>query len=133
MSSIDNGDPPNNISIYFAGVPATSLVVAPNDWVHLACVYDGVAVRFYVDGALRPMPRTQYSPGRWLENPWTVETPGAPVLSINSPYELYLGNGASFVGALDEVAVWSIVRNESEICRDAGGTTNAQGACVLAP
>src|SRR5690606_5367671 len=77
-------------------------------WTHLACSYDGAAVRLYVDGAL------------------VASTPKSGILSIVSTEDTYLGSnypaGDGFRGVLDDTRVWAHARSEGALCRVAASS-----------
>ncbi len=72
-------------------------------WHHLACPYDGGAVRLYIDGKLAALTRTTGGAGVPLSNK-AVPIGTGPVKA-----------GASLLGDLDELAVWDVVLSEAEI------------------
>ena len=78
-----------------ANVLVASGAVTTGTWHHLACVYDGGAVRLYVDAALKAL----------------VQTPaGAPILTGGAVLA-----GDQLNASLDDVAVWDGVLSEVRI------------------
>jgi len=78
-------------------------VVAPQDeWMHVAFVYDGTAMRLYTNGALA-----------------TVQPATGQILDVSGLNDLRVGGrqGTSqfFEGGMDEVRVWTIARSAAEI------------------
>ncbi|MBL4634489.1 MAG: LamG domain-containing protein, partial [Kofleriaceae bacterium] len=72
-------------------------VVVPGEWQHIACVYDGTALRVYRNGIN------------------VAETPGTgPILTNgNSGVSLAQDNpdGDEFIGRLDQVRIWNTARS----------------------
>ena len=77
-------------------VIATSKPVPAGVWTHLACLYDGGAVRIYRGGVLEGLAFA--TGGKVL--------PGTPVFQVG---------GSFFAGSFDEVAVWDSVLSEATI------------------
>jgi len=100
---IDNGS--NNTLI--GSAPAT------NQWTHIAATYDGSDMQIYINGI--------------LDNSMSVAGSGALINNTNS---LRIGGGHivshEFDGKIDEVRIWSSVRNQNQIrnrmCRKFSGT-----------
>jgi hypothetical protein len=82
-----------------AAVGATSLL--SNTWYHLAGVFDGAAIRLYVNGALDGLTATTHN-----------AQPGNTPLRLGAR-----GNdlGTPFAGLLDEVRLWNVARSAAEI------------------
>ena len=75
-------------------------IVTVGTWHHLACVYDGRAVRLYVDGKFKALTLTPVS------GPFGLAVPkGGSTLDV----------GVDFEGDIDEVAVWDDRLTEAEI------------------
>jgi len=90
-----------NLRFYRSGgSPATVPVTVPaKRWTHVAVSYNGSTARFYLDGVL--------AGERSLSNSGT-----------GGAQRLFLGGEASglpFLGCLDEVRIWSLVRTEAQI------------------
>lgn len=82
--------------------------VAFADWTHVACAYDGMILRIFVDG----VEVTSADPG-----------PADTVV----PHDFFIGNlgptptpDDALVGRVDEVQVWSVALASLEICAAAG-------------
>jgi hypothetical protein len=79
------------------------LTVAPGVWTHLACTYDGQAIRLYQDGQAGPTTASTLGIS-------TGNTDGT-TLGQNSP------SGDHLHGALDDVHVWNVALPPSQIFR----------------
>ena len=82
-----------------AVLPAKSILL--NQWSHIAGVYDGASLKFYVNGVLKT---TTINAGN----------------IVSSPSPLYIGassafGGRGFIGGIDEVSIWKVALNETEI------------------
>ena len=82
-----------------AVIPAKSIGL--NQWSHIAGVYDGASLKFYVNGILK------------------VTTLNAGTIKA-SPSPVYIGassafGGRGFIGGIDEVSIWKIALAETEI------------------
>jgi len=82
-----------------AAAPAKSISL--NQWSHIAGVYDGSSIKFYVNGVLKA----------------TTNIVGS-MISSTSP--LYIGGssaffGRDFIGGIDEVSIWNRALNVTEI------------------
>jgi hypothetical protein len=96
-------------SIMFAVTNSTSATYLPanipalNEWVHVACTYDGTTMRVYVNG-------TEAS---------TMAKSGN--ISYSSPNALMIGRywddneSYYYTGGIDDVRLWNVVRTQSEI------------------
>jgi len=80
--------------------------VAAGQWQHLACVYDGSALRLYRDG---------------VELAWQAQTGGIPTGSSNG---VRIGEnnppGDHFTGLIDGLRVWCVARGAADLCTQAG-------------
>jgi hypothetical protein len=83
-----------------AGVAGTS-VIPDNQWVHLACTYDGSQLALYVNGALEG---TEPASGAIVTNDQPL------VIGRN-----LLNTWNDWFGRIDEVRVWNIARSAVEI------------------
>ena len=70
-------------------------------WTHLACTNDGNELALWVDGTMR---------GNTSSSPLASSGNGGLAVGMNSP------SGDNFVGAIDNVRVWEIIRSSEEIC-----------------
>ena len=91
------------------GIASTIVPLAPNQWNHVACTFDGMNLRTYVNGLNSASTFTLAGP---------VATGGMEGVSIGGaapghPTDLY-------VGELDELRIFSRVLTAQEICMDAG-------------
>jgi hypothetical protein len=86
-----------------------ALAVVPGVWTHIACTYDGQAVRLYQDGVLGSTTPTMVT----LTN---GSTDGMR-LGENSP------SGDVLDGALDDVRIFSVARTPAQVCGAAGRTS----------
>ena len=82
-----------------AVLPAKSISL--NQWSHIAGVYDGASLKFYVNGVLK------------------VTTLNAGTI-VSSPSPLYIGastafGGRGFIGGIDEVSIWKKALTQTEI------------------
>jgi hypothetical protein len=74
-------------------------------WVHVACTYDGTAVRVYQDGYVSAtVPAT---------GPLATDRTDGLAIGHNSPA------GEPFDGAIDDLRIWSVARTDADICRAA--------------
>ncbi|HEU0033557.1 MAG TPA: LamG domain-containing protein [Kofleriaceae bacterium] len=89
-------------------VEATPVITQLGAWTYVACTYDGTTARLYVDGAEVAVAGGGTALG-------TGDTSGS-VLGGNSP------SGDPFVGAIDQVRVFSVARTADEVCIAAGRT-----------
>jgi hypothetical protein len=89
--------------VYFVGQNNDvegSVTIPLDTWTHVAVTYDGVLVRLYVDGVLDVEAQLPAGDHNATGFAWTIgQTPA------NEPY----------VGLLDEIRVWNVVRSASEI------------------
>lgn len=97
----------NNLRFYRSGLAAATSSATVNawQWTHVAVTYDGANARFYIDGALiDTVPLTNAGAGadRRLVLGANPATDG---VSFNYP----------FLGSLDEVRIWSVVRTQQQI------------------
>lgn len=76
--------------------------VVSGKWQHVACVYDGTAIRLFVDGV-------QIAEQAGTGEISTGGTAGAAIAE-NSP------DGDELLGAIDSVRVWSVGRTRTELC-----------------
>ncbi len=95
------------------------IILAANTWHHLACTYDGTALRFYIDGTLRGT------------------TASASQTIINSTRPVWIGGneawGEYFDGQIDDVRIYSRALSEAELKGIAGGNpppTPHAGICA---
>jgi hypothetical protein len=96
-------------NIMFAITNSTSATYLPasipalNEWVHVACTYDGTTMRVYVNGAVAS----------------TMAKSGN--ISYASPNALMIGRywddneSYYYTGGIDDVRLWNVVRTQSEI------------------
>jgi hypothetical protein len=85
-----------------------ALAVVPGVWTHIACTYDGQAMRLYQDGVLGNTTPTTVT--------LTDGSTDGMRLGANSP------SGDVLAGALDDVRIYSVARTPAEICAAAGRT-----------
>ncbi|MDX1905122.1 MAG: LamG-like jellyroll fold domain-containing protein [Thermonemataceae bacterium] len=99
-------------------VTATGVVV-PNQWVHIACVYNNGAKEIYINGISQTLTFSG--------------SPSTPGVACNTPWRLggeggIPGAGLGYMkGQLDEVRIYNSVRNASQIQADMASTA-ANGA-----
>lgn len=74
-------------------------------WTHVACTYDGAAVRLYQDGYV-----SATSPAT---GPLTTDRTDGLAIGHNSPA------GDPFDGAIDDLRIWSVARSDADLCRAA--------------
>jgi hypothetical protein len=89
-----------------AGGYSSGWGITDNVWTHIACTIGGVEARLYVDGVL-----AQTSVAGTLDS-----TPSVVRIGSNSP------SGDPFLGQLDQLRLFSVVRTDAEICAAANGT-----------
>jgi hypothetical protein len=80
------------VSCTMAGAVGADAVVAAGSWTHLACAYDGSAIRLFKDGALVG----EAAAGSSLSGGGTDGT----AIARNSP------SGQYFDGLIDELRIW---------------------------
>jgi hypothetical protein len=85
----------------------SALSVAPGVWTHIACSYDGQAVRLYQNGALKGTPTA-------TTVTLTDGSADGMRLGENSP------TGDVLDGALDDVRIFAVARSAAQICAAAG-------------
>ena len=93
----------------FNGSLTVTVTLPVNAWTHLACTTDGATVRMYVDGL-----------------PTMLTAAGAPLATGNANGVVLAGNsptGDTFVGAVDQMRVWSEARTQEQICAATGLTS----------
>ena len=98
-----NKDGGGKLNLFAAGAWHNSTTaIAPNTWTYVAVTYDGVDKKFYLNGA--------------LDN--TEPHAGAIVQTTKNAYIGRQGESTDaghYDGLLDEVRVWNVVREETEI------------------
>jgi mannosyl-glycoprotein endo-beta-N-acetylglucosaminidase len=73
-----------------------------NSWHHVAAVYDGTAMKIYVDGVLTAQSSAVFTIGNASNSNLLIgESPGFP--------------GRVFNGKIDEVRIWNVVRSQYQI------------------
>lgn len=82
----------------------SSKTLSPNDWHHIAGVYDGSTMKIYIDGNLD---NSIVKSGNIAVSSSTLKI-GRPGYAIPAGRDM-------FVGALDEVRVWNLARSQAEI------------------
>jgi hypothetical protein len=90
------------------GATQTTGTVAIGEWSHVACTFDGGAVKLYVRGVLE---------GQGTAGAATLSTAGTTGFSIgadNPP-----GSGDVLVGMIDELRLLPVALTATEICKDA--------------
>jgi hypothetical protein len=100
--------PDGRVRCSMASTVPISLHVVPGVWTHIACTYDGQAMRLFQDGVLASTTATTVT----LTN---GSTDGMR-LGENSP------DGDVLDGAIDGVRIYSVRRSDAQICRAAGRT-----------
>jgi hypothetical protein len=100
---------PNGISCTSTIVLATTVAIPTGVFTHVACTYDGTTARFYLDG-------TELG-SLGGGTPIGAGNNNGTVIGGNSP------SGDPFLGRIDQVRVWSVVRTAQQICTAAGRTT----------
>lgn len=126
--TVHEAPPATTFSVYWVGVPATTVSVPIDQWAHLACVYDGSTLTLYVNGSAVQSPRVKNKIGNWVQNPIEVNPPLAALGPLNVSPPIEVGRGPKFVGKVDDLKIWSVARSPSEVCADSGGTSVA-GPC----
>ncbi len=85
----------------------TTLNLAADEWVHVACIYDGKSLSVWVNGVMRD------------ETSALIEQVGNDSLWIGndgpSP-----GASSALIGLVDEVQIWSIALGQQALCGAAG-------------
>jgi acyl-CoA thioesterase-1 len=99
-----------------ATAPAKSISL--NQWSHIAGVYDGSSIKFYVNGVLKA----------------TTNNVGTLLASTSS---LYIGGssaffGRDFIGGIDEVSIWNSALTETEINNNKGYLLNGSEPGLVA-
>lgn len=75
-------------------------------WTHVACTYDGAALRMWIGGSeVAMVPVT---------GPIDQGSTAGLTLGANNP-----GGGAEFLGMLDQVGLWRAALRAEELCRSA--------------
>jgi hypothetical protein len=87
----------------------SNVLVTPGQWTHVACVFDGVTVKLFVNGA----------GAGCKKQPMTIETDVAPGVDL----------GFALVGGLDDIHLYSTALSDAEVCTLAGGTGCAPSKC----
>ena len=101
----------------FKNVSATS-VIPLNRWVHIACTWDGSAMRIYYNGI--------------LEGTTTGVTGAFPSLSVN-PLRLSTTYVSEiYNGKIDEVKIWNTARTVAQIQSDMRNTASSGTAGLMA-
>jgi len=83
--------------------------IQPNRWYHIAGVYDGSYVRFYVNGC---MVKEQAHTGNLKQNDFDAIIGARPGNMGNVIYR----------GQIDEVRIWNVARTEAQIRANMGGS-----------
>lgn len=109
----------DSIDVDSVSVPSTTHALPRGAWTHVACTYRDGDVYLYINGRLY-----SGSPG----NPYRYPS-GRDLRSVNSPFDLRVGEGANYVGLIDELKVWSRALSPSEICSQVGGDYT-EGGCI---
>lgn len=100
--------------LHGVGRVSTAATVTVNQWVHVACTYDGVTGgRVYIDGDLAAM--------RSGSGQLSI---GSNAMSIAANYP----SGQQLIGVIDQLRLLNVARSTSEICADAG-----KPGCVATP
>ncbi len=81
-------------------VITSNTVVVKNQWYHVAATFDGSTMRIFING-VQDVVQTF--------DPFTIE-PNTDNLRIGRSYQFHY-----FYGRIDEIRIWSIARNQSEI------------------
>jgi len=108
----DNGQyglflaPDGQLRCVIGGATDTGLQVPIAQWTHVACTYDGVAIRLYQDGVA----------GTVLATSVAIPTAGIDGLGLGQN----VPDGDHLNGAVDDVQVWRRARTPDELCSDAG-------------
>ncbi len=89
------------------GAVVSSLALQPDTWVHAACVYDGVSLSLWVDGALVG------------ENAGTIDQIGNDLLRIGNDGP-NVGPETALLGLIDEVQIWELALKGQALCGAAG-------------
>ncbi len=82
-------------------------VLPLNEWSHVACTFDGMVAKMYVNGVLAESK--------------TLATSAASIIWSSNPTAIYIGkcensDGTQFFkGSVDDVRIWKTVRTESQI------------------
>ncbi|HEX3474385.1 MAG TPA: LamG domain-containing protein [Kofleriaceae bacterium] len=86
-----------------------SKALAPNQWTHVACVYDGTALTLYVNGT-KDVANT-FGGGAVV----TTGTTGTGIGS-ETPTTAEVNH---YVGLIDNLRIWSVARIRADLCADA--------------
>ena len=79
-----------------------------DEWVHVACTYDGASVKIYKNGLIVDTCNMGGGAIQWVDIDKKLDI-GKGIGYGGSPGDYY------FEGAIDEVRVWSLARNQTEI------------------
>lgn len=95
-----------------SGSTVSGPTIAAGTWTHIACVFDNLTYRIYVDGALFGTVNRQVP----------APTTGADGLSVGQDCTTGGGAGDPLTGAMDEVRIWASARSEAQIAAAAART-----------
>jgi hypothetical protein len=99
------------VLVNIATLTTTTAPIITNQWVHVACTYDGAAAKLYVNGVAL---ETAAGSG-------AIGTNGTTGLSLAADNPN--GSGGQLIGLIDEVRLLDAGRTAEQICADAGKLT----------
>lgn len=104
-------NPAGTLTCWALASATTNAPIPLNTWTHLACTYDEVNMRIYVDGQLVEEQASTLG----------IPTLGTRGLSIGGDNPS--GENDRLDGLLDELRLYRIARSAAELCADAGQAT----------
>lgn len=104
----------NNMRPYctMSGSTVSGPTILTGTWTHVACVFDNLTYRIYVDGALFGTVNRQVP----------APTTGTDGLSVGQDCTAGGGAGDPLTGAMDEVRIWASARSDAQIAAAATRT-----------
>lgn len=120
--------PPNRHHFMFAlsdpdAVAFTDTSVPTDEWHHVAGVYEAGTLTIFLDGEVSGS-ATQLDTG-------AVPSPAGALTYLGHLNDTAAGWGTFFAGYIDDVKIWRVARTAEEVCADAGGNPDGNGACSI--